>query len=112
MRIIPILSIMFLFHQKVMQDLVMRYITMSQQRVENRTVNEDDTNELKQDISALRCQLIEILQQSGYSVDAYCNAGKKILTSHLYYFKFKIWKSFFLHGAVKDNTQLLQFLLK
>jgi len=68
---------MFLFHQKVMHDLVMRYITMSQQRAENRTVNEDDINELKQDISALRRELIEILQQSGYSVDAYRNAGKE-----------------------------------
>jgi transient receptor potential cation channel subfamily C len=60
-----------------MQDLVMRYIMMSQQCAENRTVNEDDINELKQDISALRCELIDILQQSGYSVDANCNAGKE-----------------------------------
>jgi transient receptor potential cation channel subfamily C len=68
---------MFLFHQKVMHDLVMRYITMSQQQAENRTVNEDDINELKQDISALRCELIEILQQSGYSVNSCRNAGKE-----------------------------------
>jgi len=50
---------------------------MSQQCAENRTVNEDDINELKQDISALRCELIDILQQSGYSVNAYCSAGKE-----------------------------------
>lgn len=68
---------MFLFHQKVMHDLVTRYITMSQQCAENRPVNEDDINELKQDISALRCELIDILQQCGYSVNAYCNAGKE-----------------------------------
>jgi transient receptor potential cation channel subfamily C len=77
MWIISILSITFLFHQKVMHDLVTRYITMSQQCAENRTVNEDDINELKQDISALRCELIDILQQSGYSVNACCNAGKE-----------------------------------
>lgn len=68
---------MFLCHQKVMHKLVTRYITMSQLCPENRTVNEDDINELKQDISALRCELIDILQQSGYSVNAYCNAGKE-----------------------------------
>lgn len=77
MWIISILSIMFLFHQKVMHNLVTRYITMSQQCAENKTVNEDDINELKQDISALRCELIDIFQQSGYSVNAYCNAGKE-----------------------------------
>jgi len=68
---------MFLFHQKVMHNLVTRYIMMSQLCAENRTVNEDDINELKQDISALRCELVDILQQSGYSVNAYCNAGKE-----------------------------------
>jgi transient receptor potential cation channel subfamily C len=60
-----------------MRDLVRRYIMMSQQCAEKRTINEDDINELKQDISALRCELIDILQQSGYNVDAYCNAGKE-----------------------------------
>jgi len=68
---------MFLCHQKVMHKLVARYITMCQLCAENRTANEDDINELKQDISALRCELIDILQQSGYSVNAYCNAGKE-----------------------------------
>jgi hypothetical protein len=60
-----------------MHDLVRRYITMSQQCAENRAVNEDDINELKQDISAFRCELIDILQQSGCNVNAYCNAGKE-----------------------------------
>jgi len=48
---------------------------MSQQGSEHSTITEDDINELKQDISAFRCELIDILQQSGYSVNAYCNAG-------------------------------------
>jgi hypothetical protein len=59
-----------------MHDLVRRYIMMSQQCAEKRTVNEDDINELKQDISALRCELTDILQRSGYNVNEYCNAGK------------------------------------
>jgi hypothetical protein len=50
---------------------------MSQQSAERNTVCEDDINELKQDISAFRCELIDILQQSGYNVNAYCNAGKE-----------------------------------
>lgn len=50
---------------------------MSQQGAEHSSISEDDINELKQDISAFRCELIDILQQSGYNVNAYCNAGKK-----------------------------------
>jgi hypothetical protein len=60
-----------------MHRLVGRYIMMSQQSAEHNTISEDDINELKQDISAFRCELIDILQQSGYSVNAYCNAGIK-----------------------------------
>ncbi|KAJ4427734.1 hypothetical protein ANN_25386 [Periplaneta americana] len=60
---------------KVMRHLVRRYIMMTQQGAERGSINEDDINELKQDISAFRCELIDILQQSGYSVNAYCNAG-------------------------------------
>jgi hypothetical protein len=60
-----------------MRHLVRRYIMMSQQSAEHSTVSEDDIDELKQDISAFRCELIDILQQSGYSVNAYCNAGKE-----------------------------------
>ncbi|KDR10357.1 Transient receptor potential-gamma protein [Zootermopsis nevadensis] len=58
-----------------MRHLVRRYIMMSQQGAEHSSISEDDINELKQDISAFRCELIDILQQSGYSVNAYCNAG-------------------------------------
>ncbi|XP_069702491.1 transient receptor potential-gamma protein-like isoform X2 [Periplaneta americana] len=60
---------------EVMRHLVRRYIMMTQQGAERGSINEDDINELKQDISAFRCELIDILQQSGYSVNAYCNAG-------------------------------------
>ncbi|PNF44061.1 hypothetical protein B7P43_G16226 [Cryptotermes secundus] len=62
-------------YEKVMHRLVGRYIMMSQQSAEHNAVSEDDINELKQDISAFRCELIDILQQSGYTVNAYCNAG-------------------------------------
>jgi hypothetical protein len=49
----------------------------TQQSAEHSSVSEDDINELKQDISAFRCELIDILQQSGYNVNAFCNAGKE-----------------------------------
>jgi hypothetical protein len=59
-----------------MHRLVGRYIMTSQQSAERNTISED-INELKQDISTFRRELIDILQQSGYSVNAYCDAGTK-----------------------------------
>ncbi|CAG2178388.1 unnamed protein product [Oppiella nova] len=49
-------------YQSVMRSLVRRYIT-SEQRIQerHRVVTEDDCNEIKQDISALRYDLLEML---------------------------------------------------
>jgi hypothetical protein len=69
--------VLFLFDQEVTRHLVRRYIVMSQQSAEHSSVTEDDINELKQDISAYRCELIDILQQSGFNVNASCNMGKE-----------------------------------
>ncbi len=49
-------------YQSIMRSLVRRYIT-SEQRIQERQrgVTEDDCNEIKQDISALRFELLEML---------------------------------------------------
>lgn len=48
-----------------MRNLVRRYVTVEQRKGENEGVTEDDVNEIKQDISAFRCELVEILKNSG-----------------------------------------------
>ncbi|ERL83931.1 hypothetical protein D910_01224, partial [Dendroctonus ponderosae] len=48
-----------------MRNLVRRYVTVEQRKAENQGVTEDDVNEIKQDISAFRFELIEILKNSG-----------------------------------------------
>lgn len=40
-------------------------MTVQQRRAESQGVTEDDVNEIKQDISAFRCELVEILKNSG-----------------------------------------------
>lgn len=52
-----------------MRNLVRRYVTVQQRRAESQGVTEDDVNEIKQDISAFRCELVEILKNSGMKVD-------------------------------------------
>ncbi len=48
-----------------MRNLVRRYVTQQQRKAENEGVTEDDVNEIKNDISAFRFEMIEIMRASG-----------------------------------------------
>lgn len=50
-----------------MRNLVRRYVTKEQRNADNQGVTEDDVNEIKQDISAFRFELIEIMKNSGFN---------------------------------------------
>ena len=56
-------------YQAVVKELVKRYIMRKQQRDMNAGVTEDDLNEIKQDISGLRFELLEILKKNDFKVD-------------------------------------------
>lgn len=62
-----------------MRNLVRRYVTVEQRKAENQGVTEDDVNEIKQDISAFRFELIEILKNSGMNTStAHSGMGKSL----------------------------------
>ena len=57
-------SNLIIFHiQAVMVDLVKRYIMSRQNELQTEEVTEDDLQEIKQDISAFRYELLEILRK-------------------------------------------------
>ena len=56
-------------YQGVIKEIVKRYIMRKQQRDMNAGVTEDDLNEIKQDISSLRFELLEILKNNQFKVD-------------------------------------------
>jgi len=56
-------------HMEVMRQLVRRYVTAEQKKSENSGVTEDDVNEIKQDISSFRCELIDILKDNGMKAE-------------------------------------------
>ncbi|KAK7868642.1 hypothetical protein R5R35_008449 [Gryllus longicercus] len=62
-------------YQGIMRNLVRRYVTVEQRKAENEGVTEDDVNEIKQDISAFRCELIEILKNSGMNTSTATGTG-------------------------------------
>lgn len=58
-----------------MRNLVRRYVTVEQRKAESQGVTEDDVNEIKQDISAFRCELVEILKGSGMNTSTASGQG-------------------------------------
>lgn len=58
-----------------MRNLVRRYVTVEQRKAESQGVTEDDVNEIKQDISAFRCELVEILKNSGMDTNVTAGQG-------------------------------------
>ncbi|XP_020288795.1 transient receptor potential-gamma protein isoform X2 [Pseudomyrmex gracilis] len=62
-------------YQSIMRNLVRRYVTVEQRKAEGEGVTEDDVNEIKQDISAFRCELIEILKNSGMNTSTAASSG-------------------------------------
>ena len=47
-----------------------RYVTQEQRKAENEGVTEDDVNEIKNDISAFRFEMIEIMRASGMNTQS------------------------------------------
>ena len=64
-------------YQTVVKELVKRYIMRKQQRDLNSGVTEDDLNEIKQDISGLRFELLEIFKKNEFKVDVRKNPAKR-----------------------------------
>ncbi|XP_077296878.1 transient receptor potential-gamma protein-like isoform X3 [Arctopsyche grandis] len=65
-------------YQSIMRNLVRRYVTVQQRKAESQGVTEDDVNEIKQDISAFRCELVEILKNSGMNTSTASGAGSEL----------------------------------
>ena len=63
------------FVKEIMRNLVRRYVTQEQRKAENEGVTEDDVNEIKNDISAFRFEMIEIMKASGMNTQGASGAS-------------------------------------
>jgi len=91
-------------YQSIMRNLVRRYVTVQQRRAESQGVTEDDVNEIKQDISAFRCELVEILKNSGMNTSTAAGGaggagGKKNRQKER-----RLMKGFNVAPSVSSNT--------
>lgn len=71
-------------YQCVVKELVKRYIIRQQQRDHSAGVTEDDLNEIKQDISSLRFELLDIFKNNGYKFETSSrnNGGNNFLLNN------------------------------
>ncbi|KAK8777751.1 hypothetical protein V5799_020907, partial [Amblyomma americanum] len=58
-----------LTYQDVMKSLVWRYVTSEQSKNEQAPVTEDDVNELKQQITSFRFDLLDVLKDNGMKIN-------------------------------------------
>jgi len=69
-------------HDIVMRLLVRRYVTAEQRKSEEFGITEDDVMEIRQDISSMKFEMIDIFKQNGYKTpkrEHDSNVGKNTL---------------------------------
>nr|CAD7397085.1 unnamed protein product [Timema poppensis] len=93
-------------YQSIMRNLVRRYVTVEQRKAEGEGVTEDDVNEIKQDISAFRCELIEILKNSGMNTSTASGMGTGSGGKKNRQKERRLMKGFNIAPAASNNSQL------
>ena len=63
-----------------------RYVTQEQRKAENEGVTEDDVNEIKNDISAFRFEMIEIMRASGMNTQSASGPSGENVLFHIFNF--------------------------
>ncbi|CAH2055674.1 unnamed protein product, partial [Iphiclides podalirius] len=71
----------------VMRALVWRYVSAKHRKLDEEPVTEDDINELKGDVSALRYELLEVFEKNGMDVSFTDRKEKTVLAKRM-----KIWE--------------------
>ncbi|KAI5642666.1 ion transport protein domain-containing protein [Phthorimaea operculella] len=71
----------------VMRALVWRYVSAMHRKMDDEPVTEDDVNELKGDVSALRYELLEVFERNGMDVSFTDRKEKTVLGK-----KMKVWE--------------------
>ena len=86
-------------HDTVMRLLIRRYVTAEQRKRDEFGITEDDVMEIRQDISTLRYELIDILRQNGMrtpTLDKQDAARKIQIASAILYLQLSLFHYFIM----------------
>ncbi|CAK1542519.1 unnamed protein product [Leptosia nina] len=78
----------------VMRALVWRYVSAMHRKLDDDPVTEDDINELKGDVSALRYELLEVLGRNGMDVSCADRKEKAVLGKRMKVWERRLMKDF------------------
>ncbi|XP_055601082.1 transient-receptor-potential-like protein [Uranotaenia lowii] len=81
-------------YTNVMRALVWRYVSAMHRKMEDEAVTEDDINEVKGDISALRYELLEVFEKNGMDVSAADRKEKAVLAKRMKVWERRLMKDF------------------
>ncbi|XP_055538332.1 transient-receptor-potential-like protein [Wyeomyia smithii] len=87
-------------YTNVMRALVWRYVAAKHRKEEEDAVTEDDINEVKGDISALRYELLEVFEKNGMDVSTADRKEKAVLAKRMKVWERRLMKDF--HVAPVD----------
>ncbi|XP_045453434.1 transient-receptor-potential-like protein [Melitaea cinxia] len=78
----------------VMRALVWRYVSAMHRRIDDDPVTEDNINELKGDVSALRYELLEVFEKNGMDVSFTDRKEKTVLAKRMKVWERRLMKDF------------------
>ncbi|XP_045778485.1 transient-receptor-potential-like protein isoform X2 [Maniola jurtina] len=78
----------------VMRALVWRYVSAMHRKMDDDPVTEDDINELKGDVSALRYELLEVFERNGMDVSFTDRKEKAVLAKRMKVWERRLMKDF------------------
>ncbi|XP_031764997.2 transient-receptor-potential-like protein [Galleria mellonella] len=87
----------------VMRALVWRYVSAMHRRMDDEPVTEDDVNELKGDVSALRYELLEVFEKNGMDVSFTDRKEKMVLGKRMKVWERRLMKDFHVAPVAIDD---------
>lgn len=92
-------------YTNVMRSLVWRYVSAMHRKMEENAVTEDDINEVKGEISAMRYELLEIFEKNGMDVSAADRKEKAVLAKRMKIWERRLMKDFHVAPVdMQDNA--------
>ncbi|XP_049937649.1 transient-receptor-potential-like protein [Schistocerca serialis cubense] len=94
----------------VMRSLVWRYVSAMHRHAEENPVTEDDINEVKGEISAMKCQMLEVFRKNGMDVTSADTREKAILGKKMRMWERRLMKDFHVApvAAEEEIDQLME----
>ncbi|XP_059484449.1 transient-receptor-potential-like protein [Neocloeon triangulifer] len=88
----------------VMRALIWRYVAAMQRKQDDNPVTEDDINEVKSEITSMKCEILETLAKNGMNVDNEATKDKVVLGKKMRVWERRLMKDFHVAPVAGEET--------